>query len=105
VIHPSVCAKSHFGIADCANCGLTAEEQMDFPVVIPERYMTMTWDAQQIAKYSRLTDNSENAVAIRALACKAYKNYMPDYEWDEVNPMVRDHWCAVTAALLAVMGK
>ena len=65
----------------------------------------MPWLRDIIAKYPRLTDNSENAVSIRALACKAYKNYMPDYEWEEVNPMVRDHWCAVTAALLAVMGK
>ena len=65
----------------------------------------MTWDAQQIAKFPRLTDNSENAIAIRALACKAYQIYMPEHEWGEVNPMVRDHWCAITAAVLQAMGK
>lgn len=65
----------------------------------------MTWPQETIAKYPRLTDNSENSIAIRVLACKAYQNHMPEHDWDEVNPMVRDHWCAATAAVLAVMGQ
>jgi hypothetical protein len=63
----------------------------------------MPYPPETIAKYPRLTDNSENAIAVSALACKAYQNYMPDHDWNEVNPMVRYHWCAVVAALLAVM--
>jgi len=65
----------------------------------------MPWDVRIIAKFPHLTDNSDNAVAIRALTCKAYTNHMPEHDWDEVNPMVRDHWCTITASLLQVMGK
>lgn len=66
----------------------------------------MTWDAGSIAKFPRLTDNSENAVTIRALACKAYENhYQFIGTWDDLNPQVRDHWCAITAAILAAQSE
>lgn len=37
-LHPLKCSKAHWGISDCEECGLTWDEQPDFPGVIPERY-------------------------------------------------------------------
>lgn len=37
-VHPSNCTRTHWGIADCEECGLKWSEQGDFPVVVPERY-------------------------------------------------------------------
>ena len=64
----------------------------------------MPWSSKDVARFPRLTDNSDNAVAVRAMAAKAFKyGASAECEWDEVNPMVRDQWCMITAAVLAAM--
>ena len=61
----------------------------------------MPWSSKDVARFPRLTDNSDNAVDVRALAEKAFKyGASAEREWDEVNPMVRDQWCMITAAVL-----
>lgn len=37
-ITPWNCPKVHWGIVDCPACGLTADEQPDFPAEVPERF-------------------------------------------------------------------
>jgi len=62
----------------------------------------MPWNSQSIARFPRLTDNSDNALAVRALACRAYENnYQRMGKWDDLNPEVRNYWCEITAAILA----
>jgi hypothetical protein len=45
-VHPSNCTRTHWGIADCPDCGLRWYEQADFPVVVPERYRAPKDDVQ-----------------------------------------------------------
>jgi hypothetical protein len=64
----------------------------------------MTWNHGDIGKYRSLTDNSDEAINIRALACRAYENhYQRAGDWEDLNPQVRDHWCAITAAIVAAL--
>jgi hypothetical protein len=66
----------------------------------------MTWDKGSIARFPRLTDNSNEAINIRALACRAYENHWHRVgKWDDLNPEVRDHWCAITAAILMALNE
>lgn len=36
--NPFNCKKRHWGLIDCLECGLTADEQGAFPAIIPERF-------------------------------------------------------------------
>lgn len=54
----------------------------------------MQWPKDIIAKFPRLTDNFEKAIAIRALAAKAYAHYMPETEWDEECLSIRETFCS-----------
>lgn len=64
----------------------------------------MPWDAQQIARYPRLTDSSPEAEHVRLVAKTAYEEkYQRAVKWDELNPQVRDHWVEITAAVMATL--
>jgi hypothetical protein len=66
----------------------------------------MKWPHNDIGKYRSLADNSDEAINIRALACKAYENHWHRAgKWEDLNPQVRDHWCAITASILAAQSE
>jgi hypothetical protein len=68
--------------------------------------MTEKWDSNIVSRYRTLTDNSENSINVRALACRAFENhYQKSMLWEDLNPQVRDHWCQITAAILAALNE